>query len=467
MLRKPTKIIPAMELGRTHFIGVGGVSMSGIARLLAERGHIVSGCDREESRALEPLRSAGVEVLIGHDEQHIRGVDTVVFNSAVTPLNQAELELAQNSGVRMLHRSAALASLMAGKRGIGISGSHGKTTTTGMVIDALATLDPSYMVGSILASSGVGAKDGTGEWFVVEADESDGTFLQYDCEIVVVTSIESDHLDNWGTAENYAAGFIDFVTKAQVQQVICCYDDPGAKALADQLRADGRNVVTYGLDVAADVRLTELTHAGLASAATITYAGLGGSLELRVPGDYNLVNAAAAYAVARSVGLDDAEIRRALGRFGGTARRFQPVGIAGGVRVIDDYAHHPTEVAAALAAARTAAGENRVIACFQPHLFSRTRDFAHDFGRALTAADEIVVLDIYPAREEPIPGITGALVAQAAQAAGAAPIYVPELADAAGVVSRLAQPGDLILTIGAGTITTVGPQILKLLGQHG
>lgn len=440
--------------------------MSGIARLFAERGHQVSGCDRSDSDALAPLRRAGVEIQIGHDPAHLDGVDTIVYNSAVTPLNQAELEAAHTSGARMLHRSVALASLMVGKRGIGVSGSHGKTTTTGMVIDALASLDPSYMVGSVLASSGLGAKDGTGEWFVVEADESDGTFLQYDCDIVIVTSIESDHLDNWGTPERYATGFRAFVARPEVRHVVCCLDDPGAAALAGELKELGRSVITYGLTPGADVHLSDLRYQGLASTATISYAGTGGPLELRVPGDYNLVNAAAAYAVGRLAGLEDSELRQALARFGGTARRFQPVGAAHGIRVIDDYAHHPTEVAAALAAARTAVGEQRVIACFQPHLYSRTRDFAQEFGQALAAADEVVVLDIYPAREELIPGVTGELVAAAATAAGASVRYVPELDDAAAVVAGLASPGDLIMTIGAGTVTTVGPKILAELA-HG
>lgn len=463
MLHDIVPIVAPAELGAIHFIGVGGVSMSGIARLLRERGHAVSGCDREDGPAISGLRRSGVEVLIGHDVAHLAGVDTVVYNSAHTAANSAELEAARQSGMRMMHRSAALASLMVGKNGIGVSGSHGKTTVTGMVIDALVSLDPSYMVGSTLATSGVGAKDGTGDWFIVEADESDGTFLQYDCKIVVVTSIESDHLDNWGTPERYATGFRAFVARPGVENVVCCADDPGARALADELRELGRSVLTYGMAEDADVRLTNLGHEGLASTADIWLDGIGGPLELRVPGDYNLVNAAAAYAVGRLVGLDDPTLRKALGRFGGTARRFQPVGVARGVRVIDDYAHHPTEVAAALAAARTAVGDGRVIACFQPHLFSRTRDFAEDFGRALAAADEVVVFDVYPAREEPIPGVTGELIVQAASRHGASVHWVPALDDGPAAVAPLVHAGDLVLTIGAGSVTTLGPRIVDAL----
>ncbi|MGL5406079.1 MAG: UDP-N-acetylmuramate--L-alanine ligase [Propionibacteriaceae bacterium] len=462
-LHQISPVIPISELGVVHFIGIGGVSMSGIAQLLAERGVTVTGCDREESTAVSKLRSVGIDVAIGHDRSHLCGVDSVVYNSAVTPANQDELDAIATLGINKLHRSAALASLIADRHVIAVTGSHGKTTTSAMVQAALESLDPGYMVGSIIASTQTGAHAGRSDVFIVEADESDGSFLQYDAKTVVITNIEADHLDNWGTSENYREGFRRMVMRDCVEQVIVCADDEGAYSLGKELRALGKRVITYGISADADAVLSDVSDQGMGSRAVISYRDSEGMLALGVPGTYNLRNAAAAYIVARELGIDDSTARHSLGLFKGTARRFQLVGESSGIRVIDDYAHHPTEVAAALTAARSAAGAGRVVAIFQPHLFSRTRDFAEDFGQALARADVVVVCDIYPAREEPIAGVTGELVAKAVKRFGVETYWVQSLDDVSAEVAKILRSSDVVMTIGAGSITTVGAKILELI----
>jgi UDP-N-acetylmuramate--alanine ligase len=371
--------------------------------------------------------------------------DTVVFSSAIKPDNP-EYAAAAAQGSRLWHRSAALAALMLGRTGIAVAGTHGKTTTSGMIVTALqgAGLDPSYCIGSTLATTGRSAGLGSGDCFVVEADESDGTFLQYPARLVVVTNIGVDHLDNWLTADAYRAGFGRFARGDGVEWAVLSADDPGSAALAAELAAEGRQVVTFG------VGPDDNEAAGPARVV------------LQVPGVHNRHNAAAALAVGEILGADPAALVAALGTFRGTARRFELKGEVDGIAVYDDYAHHPDEIAATLAAARTLP-HTRVVAAFQPHLFSRTRDFADAFGAALAQADAVVVTDVYPAREEPIPGVTGELVADAVRGHGGTVTYVADLAGVAPALAALARPGDLVLTLGAGSITTAGPQVVALL----
>lgn len=464
MLVEPVPVLPAEDVGPVHFIAIGGAGMSGIARLFLAHNVTVSGSDQQDSPVLAELAAAGATTYVGHAASQVGHARTVVVSSAIRPDNP-ELVAARARGLRIWHRSTALASLMIGYDAIGIAGTHGKTTTTAMTATMLAVAgaDPSFVVGAPLQSSGQSAHLGGGRPFVVEADESDGSFRQYPTRIAVVTNLEADHLDNWGTPERYRQGFGAYARGPLVEVVVTDADDPGGARLAADLRAEGRRVVTYGESPSADVRLDDLTLVGATASATITAQGLRGRLDLQVPGRHNLHNAAAAYTVGRLLGLDHTLLLEGAASFQGTERRFQTVGEVGDIRIVDDYAHHPTEIAATLRAARAAAGDGRVVACFQPHLFTRTRDFADEFGAALSAADLAVVLDVYPAREDPLPGITGELVADAVTAHGGATLYVPLLADAPAVLAGMLRPGDLLVTLGAGSVTTVGPLVLDLL----
>lgn len=467
-LVSPIDILPADAVGGVHFIAIGGAGMSGIASAFAALGVRVSGSDRADSAALRQLAAEGITTFVGHDPAQLGDAETVVVSSAIREDN-VELAEARRRGLRVWHRSAALGALMLGREGISVTGTHGKTTTTGMVATMLVELglDPGYVIGSPLTATGRSSALGAGAPFVVEADESDGSFLQYPTKVAVITNVEADHLDNWGTAAAYHEGFVAFGAAPSVSVVVTSADDPGAREVAGRLRAVGKRVLTYGESPDADVRLTHLGFDADGANATLA----GGALRLRVPGRYNLHNAAAAYAVAVALGLDeDADaVRSALGSFSGTHRRFEFKGEASGVRVFDDYAHHPTELAAALGAARPMVGEGRLVACFQPHLFSRTAEFAAEFGTALASADVVVACGVYPAREEAadFPGVTGRLVADLAARGGRDVTYVEEIEDAAAALATLVRAGDLVLTLGAGSVTVVGPALLALLSDGG
>ncbi len=465
-LIEPVPLLPPDELGAVHFIAAGGAGMSGIAAMYGALGVPTSGSDQADSATLTALAEAGVRTFVGHDPAQLGDAATVVVSSAVRETNP-ELAEARRRGLRIWHRSSALGALMLGRRGIAVTGTHGKTTTSAMIATLLtaAGADPSYVIGSPLTSTGRSYRLGSGDAFVVEADESDGSFLQYPAEIVVITNVEADHLDNWGSPEAYAAGFLRLATAPAVRTVVLGHDDRGSAALIRPIGAAGKDTVTFGLDPDADVRLDDLQFAASGAAATLTSAGDSGPLALAVPGKYNLLNAAAAYATARALGLPGPVLRAAAARFAGTSRRFELVAEVAGARIYDDYAHHPTEVAATLTAARQLAGSRRLVACFQPHLFTRTRDFASEFGRALVLADQILVLGIYPAREDPIPGVTGRLVADAAVAAAGADrvAYAESLADGVDALAALLRPGDLAVTIGAGDVTRVGREVAARL----
>lgn len=476
MLLDPIEIVPADQVGPIHFIAAGGSGMSGIARLYAELGMSVSGSDRSDSTALQGLTRVGVRTYVGHDAAQVGDARTVVISSAIREDN-VELVEARRRGLRVWHRSAALAALMLGKRSVAIAGTHGKTTTTAMTAVMLseAGADPSYVIGGPLSTTGVSSELGSGEAFVVEADESDASFLQYPTEIAVITNIEADHLVNWGTPERYAQGFRAFATQPAVRHVVINVDDHGSRALAEELVADGHDVVTYGEAADADVRFTDVVAHGGGVKATLTYGDESGPIILQVPGNHNLANACAAYAVGRLLGLSHDQAVDALGRFEGTLRRFQLITDTAGIRVYDDYAHHPTEIRAALTAARraTSAGNEatglsgRLIACFQPHLYTRTLDFADEFGEVMTLADIAVINDVCGAREDPIPGVTGELVVEAARKAGASEVvYVKEKYDLPAALNDIAAPGDLIITLGCGDVTIVGPLLADLLKQR-
>ena len=404
---------------------------------------------------------------MGHRAEQLGDATTVVVSSAIREDNP-ELVEARRRGLRVMHRSAALGSLMLGRRGVAVAGTHGKTTTTAMIAHVLAGcgFDPSFVIGGALTGTNTGGHLGSGDVMIVEADESDGSFLQYPCEVSVVTNIDPDHLSNWGSAENYADGFLRFATAASVRLLVTSADDPGAVALTEQVRrriaagSPGPEIMTFGTSQEADVQIKGIDLVGTGSSFELDWSGHVGAVELTVPGHYNVLNAAAAYAVAIWIGIDEVEVRRELTTYQGTYRRFQLIGVPNNIRVYDDYAHHPTEVLNTLIAARTGVGAGRVVVCFQPHLYTRTRDFWRELAHALEQADEAIVMDVCGDREDPIPGIDGAMVANAVTPGTAHVTYQPVWDEAAPTVARIARPGDLVITVGCGDVTKVAPQIV-------
>lgn len=456
---------------RAHFVAIGGAGMSVIAELMLAQGAEVSGSDRADSPALARLTALGATVYVGHDAAHVQGADVVVVSTAIRPDNP-EVVAAQERGIEIIHRSRALARAAREQDFIAVAGAHGKTTTSAMLALALADLgaDPSYAIGAQLRGRGSGGHLGSGRAFVAEADESDGSFLAYHPQVAVVTNIEPDHLDHYGTEEAVHQAFADFAARiVPGGLLVACTDDPGAAALARRAAAQGVRVLGYGSVPVQDlpqVRIEDEQLGGQGSSAVLVDTSSGEAptpLTLAVPGAHNLRNATAAWCAGRELGAQPEALAQALGTFTGTARRFEDRGSAAGVRVVDDYAHHPTEVAALLASARRTAAPGRVLVLFQPHLFSRTEAFAAAFADALAAADVVVLTAIYPAREEPRAGVTSALIAD--RLAGAR--YLPDHEQAAHAVADLATPGDLVLTVGAGDVTALGPVILERLNDAG
>jgi UDP-N-acetylmuramate--alanine ligase len=474
-----TAAIPAVaDLGRTHLIGVGGAGMSAVAGLLVARGVPVSGSDAKDSAVLSQLRAAGVRVWVGHDATHVDDVDTVVVSTAVRESNP-ELARARAAGLCILHRSQALAALMVGSDALAVAGAHGKTTTSAMIATALvhAGADPSFAIGGTVLTDDAplgGSRSGAGRAFVAEADESDGSFLNYAPAVAVVTNVEPDHLDHYGTRAAFDDAFVAFVRRITPGGLlVVCADDDGARRLVSRTRAElaarSVQIVTYGTRDDADVVVGPLdtTDGAWAVRLTTTLSEVGGTvLRLAVPGAHNALNAAAAYVAARHVGLSVDAATAGLAAFRGTGRRFEARGTADGVRVVDDYAHHPTEVAALLRAARGVAGSGSVLVLFQPHLFSRTRTFATEFGAALDLADSVVVTDVYAAREDPDPTVTGALIVDRVPTPGKAR-FVADRHAAAAAIAAAARPGDLLLTVGAGDVTELAPEILAVLAARG
>ncbi|MDE2386155.1 MAG: UDP-N-acetylmuramate--L-alanine ligase [Actinomycetales bacterium] len=458
---KPDFSVPVPDdLGTVHFVGIGGSGMSGIAAILLGLGHKVTGSDLRDTAAVAALRKLGAEIHIGHDAAHLGNPDTVVVTSALWP-NNPEYLLAKERGIPVLHRSMALAYLTGKKRVIAVAGAHGKTTSTGMIITALLQLgeDPSFVNGGVIASLGVSSGAGKGELFVIEADESDGSFLHYDTAIALITNVDADHLDHYGSEEAFEAEFGRFAQGAR-EFVAVSSDDPGAVRVTALLR--DKRILTFGYAADAVVRLSNVDASGARVSFDLSFEGKTYSARLRVPGEHNAINAAGAFAVLVGLGHEPAAVLAAVETFGGTERRFELHGEERGVAVYDDFAHHPTEVAAALKAARAVVGDGKLITVFQPHLYSRTRLMAKEFAEALSASDEVVVLDIYAAREDPEPGVTGALVSNAF-ANQAQVHYVPEWDDAPPVAAKLAGDGDFIITMGCGDVYRMVPQLLEAL----
>ena len=463
----PDEVLPASELGRVHCVGIGGAGISAIARIMAQRGVTVTGSDDHDTPFLPALRELGVVCHLGYDAAHVGDADTLVVTTAAREDNPEVLE-ARRRGLRILPRSAGLAAVMAGSRVLAVAGTHGKTTTTGLLTSALlaAGVDPSYAVGGVLTATGRNADAGADDLFVAEADESDGAFLHYRPHAAIVTNVEADHLDNWGTEEAYHRAFEDFAdTVDRDGFLVCVVDDPGAARLAGLARERGLDVVTVGESPEADVRVRDLTLDGSTSSCRVTRGADDlGELCLRIPGRHYVLDAVAALAMGLRLDLPFDALAEGLGGFTGTGRRMELKGEAAGVRVYDSYAHHPVEIRGDLEAARALAGEGRVVAAFQPHLVSRTRIFGEAMGHELGAADEVVVLDVYVAREDPDPEVTGLLVADAVPLPAQHVTYVDGLGAAAQVLAERARAGDLVITLGAGDITGVGPRVLDLLG---
>ncbi|MQA60785.1 MAG: UDP-N-acetylmuramate--L-alanine ligase [Actinophytocola sp.] len=466
-------------LQRAHLIGIGGAGMSGIARILLARGAAVSGSDAKDSRTFLTLRAQGAEIAIGQRGENLDLLadepSAVIVSTAIKESNPEFVE-ARRRGITVLHRAEVLAELMAGHIVVCIAGTHGKTSTTSMLTVALqhCRLDPSFAIGGDLNESGANAHHGGGEIFVAEADESDGSFLVYSPTVAVITNIELDHLDHHGTAEAYSAVFTDFVQRIRPGgTLILCADDSAAvelvdRAVADGLLADGVRIRRYGRAATGEDDARVLDYQPRTDDGGVVRIALRGAeldVEVAVPGEHMAFNTIAALLAGEALGAPAACLGEGLAAFGGVRRRFEFKGRSGDVRVYDDYAHHPTEVAAQLRAVRHAAGGGRVLVVFQPHLYSRTKAFAKAFADALGLADEVVVLDVFGAREEPEPGVSGAMIAD--QITGAKTYYEPAFDRAATLAAGLARPGDVLVTMGAGDVTQLGGEIIRELDDRG
>lgn len=443
------------DIKTIHFVGIGGIGMSGIAEILQDAGVSVSGCDLRPSASTDLLMSRGVRVTIGHDPSHVHDVDAIVVTAAVKGAN-AEVEAARQRGVRVIRRSEMLGELVNRKRAIGISGTHGKTTTSAMIATVLdeAGFDPTVIVGGMLRNLGTNAKSGQGDFLVVEADEYDRTFHQLHPEIAIVTNIEADHLEYYGSLEAIVEAFGIFVDGIKTGgAVIGCADDPLVRTLLDRTKT--KRVVRYGLSKSADLRAEDVEF--FERGTHFNVPGVG-RFTLYVPGEHNICNALAAIAVARELHIDASVTARGLAKFLGVDRRFQILGDFAGAIVVDDYAHHPTEIRATLDAARRGYPSRRIVALFQPHLYSRTRDFSKEFADSLRVADVALVAPIYAAREEPIEGITGRLISEAGEGIE---FLEHSNEDIVREMRRRLQPNDLFITMGAGDVHRIGEALVQ------
>jgi len=478
---QPPQTIPAAEdLGRIHFVGIGGVGMAPVARIAVERSLPVSGSDIKRTATIDALSAAGADIRIGQSPDNLDGVDTVVATTGVRPDN-VELVEAMRRGLRIVHRATALAALMVGRTAVLVAGTHGKTTTTSMLAVALDALgaDPSYAIGGEIGTSGISGHSGSGPVFVAEADESDGTFRHYEPDIAVVTNVELDHTDYFGSLDDVHKAFVDFVDRLKPGGLlVVCADDPGSVAVGRVAQDSGLRVAWYGEAAAVaghpaeqpvDYRITGVELVGAKAHFEIHVRATGAvhRLALGIPGRHNAANATAAFAVLHELGADLDDVPPAIATYRGARRRMDFKGEAGGVRVYDDYMHHPTEIAATLAAFRALAGEGRLIVAFQPQRFTRARTFLREYGPPLGAADAVVVLEVYPGSgEDPIPGVTGAVIADDVPLPAGRVVFEPDTAAVAGRLVDWAGPGDVIVTAGAGDVTTLGPKILDLLAAR-
>ncbi len=462
----PEHVRAVSDLRRVHLVGIGGAALSGIARLLMAHGIEVSGSDVADSATLDALRALGARCEVGHAAEHLRGADVLVVSTAVRDDNPEVVE-AGRRGIPVWSRAAAMVSVMTGRRVLAVAGTHGKTTTTSMLVVALlhAGAQPSYAIGSELAATGSNAGLGAGPDFVVEADESDGAFLRYDPSGTVVTNVDADHLDAYGTVEAYRAAFTAYLDRILPGGfLVVCADDPGADELARQARARGIETIRVGTGEGMDLGAVDLrSHRGVSTCTGVGGGRVLGTLQLRVPGRHYVIDALAALAVGLRIGHAADALLEGLAGFTGSRRRMEAKGNAWGVSVVDSYAHHPVEIAGDLEAARSLAAGSRLVVCFQPHLVSRTKSFGPAMGAALGAADLVVVSDIYLAREDREEGVCGALVADHVPLPVDVVAYAPTLDDALTVLADRVRPGDVVVTLGAGDVTVLGPRLLSVL----
>lgn len=444
-----------------HFVGIGGIGMSGLAEVLHARGFVITGSDAVESENTIMLRQKGIDVFIGHKAAHVNGADLVVYSSAVNPVTNPETQQAQQCGIPLVRRAELLAHVTRLGPSLAIAGTHGKTTTTSLcgLVLIHGGFDPTVIVGGRLHDfGGSNARIGNGQWFVVEADEYDRSFLHLTPTIAVITNVEPEHLDVYGSAEAVEEAFRAFATRVcLLGALVICGDDPGCRRVVMNLP---HRVVTYGFSHGCDfraIRISSQEHQWIWQ--VLRHESVLGTLHLQIPGEHNALNALAAVAVGIELGIPFEVIAQALNTFQGVVRRFQVLGQRNGVFVVDDYAHHPTEVRATLQTARQVFPMRRIVAVFQPHTYTRTRDFAAEFAQALGAADVALVTDVYPARELPIEGVSGEMIVQ--MFPHAAVHYVPTLEDVEHLLEQVLQPGDVLLTMGAGNIVRIAHQYLQ------
>jgi UDP-N-acetylmuramate--alanine ligase len=449
---------------RVHFIGIGGSGMSGIAKVMAARGALVSGSDIQDSGTLDALRAFGIRVFVGHEAENIGQAELVVKSSAIGSSNP-ELAAAMSSGKTILGRAEALSRLLIGKRSIAVAGTHGKTTTTSMLTVALQScgLDPSFAIGASIRNSGTNAHDGSGDIFVVEADESDGSFTSYKPYGAIITNIELDHVDNFKDLASIDSLFDQFVETVSSKLVLCS-DDLGVQRLLERSRGalNSLEVTTYGTGGDPHLLLDRIFLGPRESKARLVLRGrVLGELNLAIPGAHNLLNAAAAIAMGEQLGAPIAQLLSGLSNFTGARRRFEIRGSTNGITVVDDYGHHPTEIRATLDTARNFAGSGKVLVVFQPHRFSRTKAFADDFAEALQKADHTYLLEVYPAGENVLPGVSSLSIS--AKMPKELVTYEPSMLEVISKVVKAASPGDVIITLGAGDVSSLAPLIVENL----
>lgn len=445
---------------RVHFVGIGGSGMSGLARIAISHGIKVSGSDVSDSSVLNALRAIGAEIFIDHNADHIKGADLIVFSNAIRP-NNPEREAGVNLGIPEITRAAALALLMSESISIAVAGTHGKTTTSSMATVAMqsAGVDPSFAIGGILKSSGSNAHRGTGKYFVAEADESDGSFVAYKPHAAIITNVEWDHVDHFASEAQVFEVFAEFV-QTITGFLAFCADDEGATKIASSAKV---KTIGYGKSEAAALRVDQIQLSAGGSSARVLWNGAKiGTLELSVPGEHNILNAAAVLAVGLELGLSATSLLDGLVKFHGAGRRFELKGSAGGIRVIDDYGHHPTEIKVTLTAARRFAGGGKLLVIFQPHRYSRTKAFTKEFATSLALADHVWLLEVYAASEQPITGVSSANIVKLMENAE----FQPNFMSVTEQVSNIANPGDVIITLGAGDVSSLGALILEELHKR-
>ena len=448
---------------KLHFIGIGGAGMSGLARIALTHGAQVSGSDEKDSSVLAALSALGATVFPSHNAEHVQGADLVIYSNAISQTNSERVE-AEKLNIPIYTRAQALALLMSESTSIAVAGTHGKTTTSSMLTVALQACgaDPSFAIGGTISASGSNAHRGTGQYFVAEADESDGSFIEYKPFGAIVTNVEHDHVDYFATPADVTAAFEEFAQTISPEGfLVYCADDPGSLALGRS--ATGVVAISYGENAESDLHIDQVELGAKGSRARALWKGKSiGHLELNVPGRHNIDNAAAALAVGLHLGLPTAGLLAGLASFAGTGRRFELKGTVHGIRVIDDYGHHPTEIRVTLDAARRYAGDGRLLVIFQPHRYSRTQAFMSEFASSLSLADDVTLLEIYAASEKPIAGVSSEVIAQSMTNGK----YIPNFVEATDALIEMAKPGDVIMTLGAGDVSSLGPIIVDGLTKR-